>query len=225
MIPISTAAQRARRTIFSKEFLPTLRPFPKARKLLQHMQASGLGWSSPGLGQTDELEQLLRLCGADQLIQARTSSDDAERSKPDPDIVASALKKIALPAAEVVMLGDTPYDMSQRPTFDVPVIALRCGGWDDVDLEAALAIYDDPADLLENFDSSPLGQGTRFPRAIEGTIKVDPPGRPRLTTHPRARTPAGGALVPCGSPRQGIPGHESLVESRVDALATWHGGT
>ena len=43
------------------------------------------------------------------------------------------------------------------------VIALRCGGWGDADLKGALAIYDDPADLLENYDSSPLGQGSELP--------------------------------------------------------------
>ena len=75
------------------------------------MQASGLRLVVASSAKADELEHLLRLCGADQLIEAKTSSDDAERSKPDPDIVAAALKEIALPAAQVVMLGDTPYDI------------------------------------------------------------------------------------------------------------------
>jgi hypothetical protein len=38
----------------------------------------------------------------------------------------------------------------------VKVIALRCGGWNDDGLEGAAAIYDDPADLLANYDNSPL---------------------------------------------------------------------
>ena len=130
--------------------------------LLQHMQANGLKLVVASSAKAGELEHLLRLCGADQLIGAKTSSDDAERSKPDPDIVEAALREIALPAAQVVMLGDTPHDIEAASHVDVPVIALRCGGWGDAELEGALAIYDDPADLSKHDDSSPPGQGAEF---------------------------------------------------------------
>ena len=36
------------------------------------------------------------------------------------------------------------------------MIGLRCGGWDDQDLRGCLAIYDDPAHLLAEFERSPL---------------------------------------------------------------------
>ncbi len=149
-----------RREIFLKEFLPTLRPFPKTRELLGRMKERGLKLVVASSAKADELEHLLRLCGAEEFIEEKTSSDDAERSKPDPDIVAAALKEIALPADQVVMLGDTPYDVESASHVDVRVIAVRCGGWDDAGLKGALAVYDDPADLLENYDSSPLGQGS-----------------------------------------------------------------
>ena len=103
----------------------------------------------------DELGPLLKVCGADRVIHAATSSDDAEESKPDPDILHAALKQIGLPAAAVVMLGDTPYDVEAARRAGVRVIALRCGGWSDSDL-AADAIYDDPADLARHIDRSPL---------------------------------------------------------------------
>ena len=40
-----------------------------------------------------------------------TSSSDAERSKPDPDIVRVAVDKAGVGPARCVMLGDTPYDV------------------------------------------------------------------------------------------------------------------
>ena len=95
----------------------------------------------------------------EEFIEEKTSSDDAERSKPDPDIVAAALKEIALPADQVVMLGDTPYDIESAAHVDVAVIALRCGGWGDAELEGALAVYDDPADLLEELRFLSAGTG------------------------------------------------------------------
>ena len=106
----------------------------------------------------DELKGLLAVAGAEDLLQDQTSSDDAEESKPDPDIVAAALEKIGLPAGEVVMLGDTPYDVEAAGRAKVATIALLCGGWRREDLEGALAVYADPADLLENYESSPLGR-------------------------------------------------------------------
>ncbi len=104
----------------------------------------------------DELKGLLKVCGAEGLIHATTSSEEADRSKPDPDIVQAALKKSGLPADEVVLLGDTPYDVEAANRAGVAAIAVRCGGWGDADLQGALAVYDDPEDLLAHYDTSPL---------------------------------------------------------------------
>ena len=67
-----------------------------------------------------------------------------------------ALKKVGLAADEVVMLGDTPYDIESAKGCGVGVIAVRCGGFTDEQLTGALAIYDDPADALAHYDRSPF---------------------------------------------------------------------
>ncbi len=148
-----------RREIFLQRYLPSLHAFVGSKDLLRHMRAEGLKLVVASSAKKDELRELLKICGADSLTDAVTSSDDAEESKPDPDIVYVALGKIGLPAAEVVMIGDTPYDIEAAGRAGVGVIAVRCGGWDDADLGGALAIYDDPADLLARYDSSPLADG------------------------------------------------------------------
>jgi phosphoglycolate phosphatase-like HAD superfamily hydrolase len=109
----------------------------------------------------DEVAALLTQAGVADLIQAVSSADDAERSKPDPDIVQAALRKVRRPASHSLMIGDTPYDVEAAVRARVPIIALRCGGWDDGALHGALAIYDHPADLLAHYDESPLGTGAR----------------------------------------------------------------
>jgi len=147
-----------RREIFQEQFLPSLKPFPRARELLSAMRARGLRLVAASSAKKDELKGLLAVVGAEDLLQDQTSSDDAEQSKPDPDIVAAALEKIGLPATEEDMLGDTPYDVEAAGRAKVATIALLCGGWRREDLAGALAVYADPADLLENFDSSPLGR-------------------------------------------------------------------
>src|SRR4051794_23033019 len=147
-----------RREIFKQEYLPSLKPFPKARDLLSAMRSRGLRLVAASSAKKDELKGLLAVVGAEDLLEEQTSSDDAEESKPDPDIVAAALKKIGLPAGDVVMIGDTPYDVEAAGRAKVPTIALLCGGWSREHLDGALAVYADPADLLANFESSPLGR-------------------------------------------------------------------
>ena len=69
-----------------------------------------------------------------------------------------ALDGAGFSADEAVMLGDTPYDIESASGAGVRVIAFRSGGWDDADLGGAIATYDGPADLLAQYDRSPLGQ-------------------------------------------------------------------
>ncbi len=143
--------------IFLAEYLPHLRPCRGARELLALLAERGYKLVVASSATEDELGPLLKVCGADRVVEAATSSDDAAESKPDPDILHAALKEIGLPATEVVMLGDTPYDVEAARRAGVRVIALRCGGWADADL-AADAIYDDPADLARNIDQSLLAE-------------------------------------------------------------------
>ncbi|MBY0524227.1 MAG: HAD family hydrolase [Gemmataceae bacterium] len=145
-----------RKVLFRERYLPHLTPTPGAKQLIERMRRSGLRLAVASSAKADELEPLLAICGAANLIEHTTSSDDADNSKPDPDIVAAALKKLSLPAAETIMLGDTPYDVEAANRAGVATIALRCGGWNDAELAGAIAVYADPADLLEHFDTSPL---------------------------------------------------------------------
>ena len=55
------------------------------------------------------------------------------------------------------MLGDTPFDLESASRAGVGVVAVRSGGHDR-DLDGALAVYDDPADILAHFDKSPFAR-------------------------------------------------------------------
>lgn len=163
--PESGEAKRMSETrseLFLKRELPGLQPTRGARALLEHMLGAGLGLTVATSAKEDEVRALLEQAGVSDLIQLVSSADDAERSKPDPDIVQAALRLSRSQAAHSAMIGDTPYDVEASTRARVPAIALRCGGWwDDESLARATAIYDDPADLLEQFDESPLGKAVR----------------------------------------------------------------
>lgn len=142
---------------FSEQYLPKLTAFPDVEPLIRRMHDAGLQLVVASSSKRDQLKQLLAITGVDDLLDTRTSSDDAEQSKPAPDIVQAALQLLGLDPSEVVMLGDTPYDIESASGAGIATIALRCGGWRDEDLRGAIAIYDAPADLLMQFDTSPLG--------------------------------------------------------------------
>jgi HAD superfamily hydrolase (TIGR01509 family) len=155
------AVSKRRGEIFQKKYLPGLKPFPGAKELLARMRRAGLELAVASSAKKDELKGLLRVCGADEFIEASTSSDDAESSKPDPDIVHAALGRLGRPPGKVILLGDTPYDVEAAGRAGVRVVALRCGGWGDADLKGAVRVYDDPADLLARFDDSPFAGNGR----------------------------------------------------------------
>ncbi|HEX6478677.1 MAG TPA: HAD family hydrolase [Ktedonobacteraceae bacterium] len=146
-----------RKEIFKKRYLPVLQSAPGARELLEYMRVHGLKLAIASSSEKDELKALLQVAGASDLIQEETSSSDASRSKPDPDVMQVTLQRIGLPANQVLMLGDAPYDIEAAAKVGVGTIALRCGGWTDPELKGALAIYNDPADLLDHYGTSPLG--------------------------------------------------------------------
>lgn len=145
-----------RAEIFKARYLPNLKAFPQVPELLERMRNSGLELFIASSAKQDELAKLLEIAGATGFIEEETSSDDAQHSKPDPDIIQAALAKMGRASHEVVMIGDTPYDVQAAQKAGVPMIAFRCGGWTDPDLAGAIAIYHDPADLLAHYDTSPL---------------------------------------------------------------------
>lgn len=145
--------------IFRERYLPELQPTPGARELVERMRREGLRRVVATSAKKDDVQGLLERAGVEELIQASTSASEVEESKPDPDVVEAALEDAGAPAEQVVMLGDTPYDVEAARRAGVRLVAVRCGGWGDDDLRGAVAIYDDPADLLAHWRDSPFGEG------------------------------------------------------------------
>jgi HAD superfamily hydrolase (TIGR01509 family) len=151
--------EKRRGEIFKRDYLPRLKPFPKVPELFRKILADGkkiaLGSSAP----EDELAQYKKIIGIEKLVKAETSADDAEKSKPEPDIFAAALEKLGdIPAENVIVVGDTPYDAQAAGKLNLQTIGVLCGGFPEKSLREAgcIAIYQDPADLLEKYEKSPL---------------------------------------------------------------------
>lgn len=145
-----------RNRLFMDHYAPKLEPAPGSRDLVLKILEKGIKPVVASSANNAQLDVLLKAAQVDDLLKTTATSDDADNSKPDPDIVHVALKKLGIPAEHTVMIGDTPYDIEAAARAGVGLIAVRCGGWKDSDLSSAMAIYDDPADLLQNFNNSPL---------------------------------------------------------------------
>lgn len=153
-------AQR-RKQIFLEKYLADLQPTSGARDLVLKLRDRGLKTVLATSAKSEELQALEKSARIDDVIEERATSDDASSSKPDPDIVLAALQKSGFNADEVVMIGDTPYDLESAAKAGVRAIALRSGGHHDSEFAGAIAIYDDPADLLGRFNESILGRATQ----------------------------------------------------------------
>ncbi|MDB5595150.1 MAG: family hydrolase [Hyphomicrobiales bacterium] len=145
--------------IFAERYLSQIKPFPAVRDLFERLLADGTRVALASSAKSEELKAYKRIAGISDLLDAETSSDDAEESKPHPDIFEAALEKLGgLAPAEVIAIGDTPYDAQAAGKAGIRTIGLLCGGWSEPDLREAgcVEVYRDPADLLAHYEASAL---------------------------------------------------------------------
>ncbi len=154
--PEGKAISNDRKKIFREKYLPNLTPFPEVRELLLRIRDEGVRLFVATSSGEDLLKDLLEKAEVADLVEGSTTKDDAENSKPAPDIVEAALGMSGVKPEEAVMIGDTPYDLEAASRAGVRCVAFECGGWSQKDLEGAAAVYKDASDLLRNFPTSPL---------------------------------------------------------------------
>ena len=154
------ALGEAHGALYKGELMERVKPFPGARDLMLRVRDAGqkvvLATSASG----EELDHYLDLLDARDIVAATTGADDVEHTKPAPDIFATALKKVApIGPGEAIVIGDTPYDIEAAAGCGIAAIGLRSGGFTDERLReaGAVALYDDVAALLADYDASPLG--------------------------------------------------------------------
>jgi HAD superfamily hydrolase (TIGR01549 family) len=148
-----------RRDVFKKEYLPLVKGFPKVRELLQRIRRDRKRIALASSATAEELEIYKQVTKVTDLIESETSSQDADKSKPHPDIFEAALRQLpGITLDQVIVIGDTPYDAEAAAKANLQTIGLLCGGWKERDLLQAgcVATYKNPADLLARYDKSPL---------------------------------------------------------------------
>ncbi|HEY0402815.1 MAG TPA: HAD family hydrolase [Blastococcus sp.] len=132
---------------------------PGARKLIVALKDRGHRVVLASSGKPHHVDHGLDLLDARELVDGWTTSEDVEETKPAPDLLQVALKKIGEPAdAPSVVVGDSVYDVEAAKKAGMPAIVVRSGGFGDDELRnaGAVAIYDTPADLTAALDGTDL---------------------------------------------------------------------
>ena len=149
-----------RAELFQSEYRERARPFPDARELVARVRADGRRVALASSGKEDDVAFYRELVGLDGLLDAATTSSDAEKSKPHPDIFEAALARTGVKAADALAIGDSPWDAISAKRAGIRTVGVLCGGFPEADLRDAgcVAIYRDPADLLARYAESPLAR-------------------------------------------------------------------
>ncbi|OZC84708.1 HAD family hydrolase [Rhodococcus sp. 06-412-2C] len=156
----SAVAQEAKRLHgeYYADASSDLEVLPDARELLADLNTRGLTVVLATSAPESELSTLRDLLDVEDSVAVVTSGEDAEVAKPEPDIVAVALGRAGVQAERALMVGDSVWDIEAAGRAGVRAIGVLSGGISRSELldAGAVAVFDDPADLLANIETSPI---------------------------------------------------------------------
>jgi len=128
--------------------LDDVAPLPGASDLVADLHGRGFRVVLASSGAARFSEHAVDLLGVGDHVAAVTSSDDAEESKPEADILVVALDRVA--GERAVVVGDTPYDVEAASRLGLACVGLLTGGYSRAELEGsgAARVVESPADLV-----------------------------------------------------------------------------
>jgi len=149
-----------RSDLYKRKYFGQVRAFPRVRELFEELLRRGIRIALASSAKGDELGTYKRIARIEDLVETETSADDAERSKPHPDIFEAALERLGrdVDKARTLVVGDSPWDAIAARKPGLRTIGMLCGGFPETDLRQAgcIALYRDPADLLDRLEESPI---------------------------------------------------------------------
>jgi phosphoglycolate phosphatase-like HAD superfamily hydrolase len=94
----------------------------------------------------------MKVLRAEHTTSTTTTSEDAEASKPDPELLETALDRVD--ADRAVMVGDSVWDVRSGHEARIPVVGVLTGGFGRAELEDAGAdlVCEDLQELRDRLD-------------------------------------------------------------------------
>jgi HAD superfamily hydrolase (TIGR01549 family) len=123
-----------------------------ARELLAGLRDRGLRIALASSSIPKHAQRAFDLLDADRTADLTTTSEDADESKPDKELVALAMERLG--TTQAVMVGDAVWDVAAASNAGIPTIGLCCGGYGRQELldAGAVEVYLGPGDLLAHLD-------------------------------------------------------------------------
>lgn len=149
------AVNEAHGQIFKHDYFNQLRPFGKVRELFKAIRGNGARIALASSAKEDEVKPYEIIAQIEDLVEQSTSADDAQSSKPAPDIFHAAVKSLGYPPKQhLLVVGDTPYDAQAACKAGLNSIGVLCGGFPEAELWAhgCKRIFADPEDILRHLD-------------------------------------------------------------------------
>lgn len=145
-----------RQDLFERDYFHRVLGFPRVPELFRFLIETGKTIALGSSAKTDDLKVYKKAAGIEGLTTVETTSDDAVRSKPHPDIFLAALDRLKLSPETVFVVGDTPYDVEAAKKAGMKTTGLLCGGFsEDLLREAgAVDVYRDPGHLLDELKAA-----------------------------------------------------------------------
>jgi HAD superfamily hydrolase (TIGR01509 family) len=154
---IGDEIRAAEKDLYS-ELIDEIEPMPGARRLIIELRERGHEVVLASSAKAEELDHYLDMLDAREIADAWTSSADVDSTKPDPDLVNTAMDKTTSDRA--VMIGDSTWDCEAALRAGVDTVALLTGGFSDKELmeAGAVSVYESLSDLREHLDETPLAR-------------------------------------------------------------------
>lgn len=168
-------------------------PLEGARDLIAELKRRGQQVVLASSAASDEVDRYLDLLEARDVVDAWTTSEDVESTKPDPDLVQAALSLVD-EGGGAAMLGDTTWDVLAASSAGVACVTVLTGGFSEHELQEAGAagVFESIPELIAGIDQTPFG-GSFSPPAHRPTPASAASGRQGGPRKPAEtdRSPAG----------------------------------
>jgi HAD superfamily hydrolase (TIGR01509 family) len=150
MMKFGEKLKKYRGELWKDKYMAEVKPFPEAVAAIRALHDRGVKLALASSSNPDEVEYYVELLGVGDLLEGTTSKEDAEFSKPSPEIFRAALERVKSDPARTLAVGDTPYDILAAHRTPVPIAAVLCGGFPRESLAKAEFLFDDvPAMVKE----------------------------------------------------------------------------
>lgn len=148
--PAKSQAIAQNKTKYFVESIPSIPLFPAVQEILSLLHQNGYKITFASANYNFIIEKMMTVFGWYSISEGFIGVDDVKHSKPDPEMLHLAMKKMKTAPEESVIIGDSEYDILAGKAANVMTVAVCTKHPPDVflDLQADI-VLDEIGDLLQ----------------------------------------------------------------------------